>query len=178
MCLSLLPPDLGFHIEEVGAAYGDKLWFCEMDLIKAGVIFVLTLRPSVCSLRSWALPTSPRCLDPESRARWWAQKASALGLICPQPRDSAGTNSPLSTPVNPCSLHHFLGNLWCILRHQKWDNTFVECEITTMHCGNIAQGLRKEQDCSLEIKALHCFLPEFLFQVLPGSVEALFKNIA
>lgn len=54
----------------------------------------------------------------------------------------------------------------------------MECEITTMRCGNIAQGLRKEQDRSLEIKALQCFLPEFLFQVLPGSVEALFKNIA
>ena len=35
----------------------------------------------------------------------------------------------------------------------------MECEITTMHCGNITQGLRKEEDCSLEIKALQRFLP-------------------
>lgn len=33
---------------------------------------------------------------------------------------------------------------------QKWDNTFVECEITTLHCGNITQGLRME-NCSLRI---------------------------
>lgn len=36
----------------------------------------------------------------------------------------------------------------------------MECEITTMYCGNITQGQRKEEDCSLEIRAL-----------LPASVE-------
>lgn len=38
-----------------------------------------------------------------------------------------------------------------------------------MLCGNITQGLRKEEDCSLEIKALQFFLPvmkTILFLVL------------
>lgn len=47
---------------------------------------------------------------------------------------------------------------------QKWDNTFVECEITTMHCGNITWGRRKEEGCSLEKE---------LCGVLPASVENL-----
>lgn len=34
----------------------------------------------------------------------------------------------------------------------------MECEMTTMHCGNITQGLRKEEVGSLEIKAWQCFL--------------------
>lgn len=50
---------------------------------------------------------------------------------------------------------------------KKWDNTFVECEMTTMHCGNIAQGLRKEQDRLSGVKALQ---PSFL----PTSGEGIF----
>lgn len=75
-------------------------------------VVVLALQPRV-------LGNLSRCLDLVTGTCWWRQKASALALICPQLRGSVGTNSPLSTPVNLCSLHHLLGNLWCIPRHKN-----------------------------------------------------------
>lgn len=109
----------------------------------------------VACLSAWT-----RCLGPaggDKRPRLWPSSAPdwgvlwALILFC----------QPLST-----SAHY---TTYWFTSAPKWDNTFVECEITTMHCGNITRGLRKEEDCSLEKSCVGCFLPalrtrgEFLF---------------
>lgn len=82
-------------------------------------------------------------LWPSSTPSWGTLRA--LILLC----------QPLSTPAHYTTSWEISGVL-VYTSAQKWDNTFVECEITTMHCGNITQGLRKEEDCSLEIRASQC----------------------
>lgn len=95
-----------------------KLRFCEINLKQnlsdmcAGIA-AQNIQPGLVTCKFSSV------LGPREQDLLVGTKCLCLGLICPQLRVSVGTNSPLSTPVNPCSLHHFLGNLWCILLHQN-----------------------------------------------------------
>lgn len=100
-----------------------------------------TVNTFLCSSGNISLPAT----GPKAPLLW---PSSA-----PQLRDSAGTNSPLSTPVNYTISWETSG---AQIQHQTGDNTFVECEITTMRCGNITQGLRQKPE-RLKLNAVqHC----------------------
>lgn len=85
-----------------GPHFKAKLRFCEMNLKKMCVTFMLALQPRGYS-RSSGLPTSLQRLDLETGTCWWIQRA----VLWPSSAPSQGTQralillcQPLSTPAH------------------------------------------------------------------------------
>ena len=76
---------------------------------------------------------------------WWLGPAGGdkRPQLWPSSAPGWGTLQVLILLCQPLLITPLTGKPLVYTSAWKWDNTFVECEITTMHCGNITQGLRK-----------------------------------
>lgn len=76
---------------------------------------------------------------------WWLGPAGGdkRPQLWPSSAPGWGPLQVLILPCQPLLITPLTGKPLVYTSAWKWDNTFVECEITTMHCGNITQALRK-----------------------------------